>query len=287
MVFLTGDLGFAALEPLRERMGERFINCGVAEQNMVTVAAALASEGLEVWVYSIAPFCYARPFEQIRNDICAHRLPVTLLGNGGGFGYGVMGGTHHALEDCGVLLTLPHMRVLAPAFDEDVAAAIAEAGNSADPCYLRLGRGEPPGGYVPPPFAPWRRLQPGGGPVVLALGPLAGVALKALRAAAVDAELWAVGALPLPPGGPPAAFRSAIAMGRPLIVYEEHVRHGALGSLIADWLLHEGLAVRHYRHLAVELQAPAARYGSQAWLRRSHGIAPEHLVAAVQEACAG
>ena len=104
MVFLTGDLGFAALEPLRDAMGPRFINCGVAEQNMVSVAAALASEGLEVWVYSIAPFCYARPFEQIRNDICLHRLPVRLLGNGGGFGYGVMGATHHAVEDCGVLL---------------------------------------------------------------------------------------------------------------------------------------------------------------------------------------
>ena len=150
--------------------------------------------------------------------------------------------------------------------------------------YLRLGRGEPPGGYVPPPFAPWRRLQTGNGPVVLALGPLAGAALKALRGATVEAELWAVGALPLPSGGPPAAFRSAVAAGRPLIVYEEHVRHGALGSQIADWLLHEGLAVRHYRHLAVQPQAPVERYGSQAWLRRSGGIAPEHLVAAVQEA---
>ncbi len=84
MVFLTGDLGFMALEPLRESLGERFINAGVAEQNMVSVAAALAREGMEPWVYSIAPFCYARPFEQIRNDITFHKLPVKLIGNGGG-----------------------------------------------------------------------------------------------------------------------------------------------------------------------------------------------------------
>ena len=107
MVFLTGDLGFNALEPLRAAMGDRFINAGVAEQNMVTVAAALAAQDLEVWVYSIAPFVYARPFEQIRNDICFHHRPVTLIGNGGGYGYGVMGPTHHAIEDYGALLTLP------------------------------------------------------------------------------------------------------------------------------------------------------------------------------------
>src|ERR1700733_13149723 len=89
-VLLTGDLGFMALEPLKEAMGERFINAGVAEQNMITVGAALAAQKLEVWIYSIAPFIYARPFEQIRNDICFHHLPVKLIGNGGGYGYGVM-----------------------------------------------------------------------------------------------------------------------------------------------------------------------------------------------------
>src|SRR6185437_15512328 len=90
MVFLTGDLGFMALEPLKAAMGDRFINAGVAEQNMVLVAAALAREGFDAWAYSIAPFCYARPFEQIRNDVCFHTLPVKLIGNGGGYGYGVM-----------------------------------------------------------------------------------------------------------------------------------------------------------------------------------------------------
>src|SRR6516165_12065869 len=109
MIFLTGDLGFMALEPLREAMGEGFVNAGVAEQNMITVAAALAAQNLEVWIYSIAPFMYARPFEQIRNDICFHNLPVKMIGNGGGYGYGVMGPTHHAIDDYGALLTLPGM----------------------------------------------------------------------------------------------------------------------------------------------------------------------------------
>ena len=127
VIFLTGDLGFMALEPLQEAMGERFINAGVAEQNMISVSAALARQGLEVWAYSIAPFCYARPFEQIRNDISFHNLPVNLVGNGGGYAYGVMGPTHHAIEDYGVLLCLPGMSVYVPVFDEDLPAVVARA----------------------------------------------------------------------------------------------------------------------------------------------------------------
>ena len=148
MRFLTGDLGFMALEPLQAAMGLRFINAGVAEQNMMSVAAGLARQHFEVWAYSIAPFCYARPFEQIRNDIAFHRLPVKLVGNGGGYGYGVMGPTHHAIEDYGVLLCLPNLSVFVPVFDEDLAAVVPRAGASERAAYLRLGRGEKPAGYV-------------------------------------------------------------------------------------------------------------------------------------------
>ncbi len=150
MVFLTGDLGFMALESLQQAMGERFINAGIAEQNMVSAAAALAREGMDVWAYSIAPFCYARPFEQIRNDVAFHNLPVKLIGNGGGYAYGVMGPTHHAIEDYAVLLTLPNMRAFIPVFDEDVGATINRAGSVPGPSYIRLGRGEVPHGYLAP-----------------------------------------------------------------------------------------------------------------------------------------
>ena len=123
-VFLTGDLGFQALEPLRTAAGPRFINAGVAEQNMVSTAAGLASTGLKPWVYSIAPFVYARPYEQVRNDVCMHDLPVTLVGNGGGFAYGALGETHHALGDYGALLCLENMHAFVPAFAADVPAVV-------------------------------------------------------------------------------------------------------------------------------------------------------------------
>src|SRR5512132_1728928 len=101
-VFVSGDLGYMALEKVIETYGERFINVGVSEQNMISVAAGLAYEGFIPWVYSIAPFAILRPYEQIRNDVCLHNLPVKIVGNGGGYGYGIMGATHHTLEDIAV-----------------------------------------------------------------------------------------------------------------------------------------------------------------------------------------
>ena len=95
-LFLTGDLGYNALEKFAATFPKRFLNAGVAEQNMVGMSAGMALAGYEPWVYSIAPFLAYRCVEQIRNDVCLHQLPVHIVGNGGGYTYGVMGPTHHA-----------------------------------------------------------------------------------------------------------------------------------------------------------------------------------------------
>ncbi|KMO35128.1 transketolase family protein [Methylobacterium aquaticum] len=276
LVFLTGDLGFGALEPLRDALGERFLNAGIAEQNMIGVAAALASEGLEPWTYTIAPFCYARAFEQIRNDVCFHRLPVRMLANGGGYGYGVMGPTHHALEDYGILSTLPSLRILVPAFDSDVAAVVEAAGRDPGPVYVRLGRGELPAGCTAPPYAPWRRLREGSGPVIVAVGPMAGVAWSALMSEAEDGpELWAVSELPLAMSPPPPAFVQALA-GRKLCVVEEHVAQGGLGQALAAWCLETGIAVAGFRPVTAA-GYPSGTYGSQGFHRRESGLDPDAL----------
>ncbi len=214
-IFLTGDLGFMALETLREALGERFLNAGVAEQNMISVSAGLARQGLRPWVYSIAPFLYARPFEQIRNDVCLHRLPVVLVGNGGGYGYGVMGATHHALEDYGTLLCLPDMHVYVPAFGQDVPAVIEHLFTVPHPAYLRLGLSEAPTGAAIPPYSPWRRLTTGPAGVILAMGPLVG-SLWAECLQLPEGErptLWVVSELPWTevPGVPGRRRQSAPA----------------------------------------------------------------------------
>src|SRR4051794_5962777 len=121
LVFVTGDLGYLAFEGLAQAYGERYVNAGVAEQNAVSLAAGLARAGHLPWVYSIAAFAVLRPYEQIRDDVCLHKLPVKLVGNGGGYGYGVMGPTHHALEDVGALRALPNMKLYLPLVAADLA----------------------------------------------------------------------------------------------------------------------------------------------------------------------
>ena len=284
MVFLTGDLGFMALEPLQKALGARFINAGVAEQNMVSVAAALARQDLEVWVYSIAPFCYARPFEQIRNDITFHNLPVKLVGNGGGYGYGVMGPTHHAIEDYGVLLTLPNMTVYIPVFDEDIDAVIARAGASSHPAYIRMGRGEPPKGYTVPAYAPWRQLTSGSGPVVIAVGPLAGTYIAAIERMPEQSRpnLWAIAELPIALNPIPTELMSQIENSLGLCVAEEHVRHGGFGSDLLLYLADKNIAVHGFRHLYARAHH-FERYGSQNFLRRQSALDVDSLLAVLKD----
>lgn len=284
MVFLTGDLGFMALEPLQAAMGERFINAGVAEQNMVSVAAALARQELEVWVYSIAPFVYARPFEQIRNDVTFHNLPVKLIGNGGGYGYGVMGPTHHAIDDYGALLTLPNISVYVPVFDEDMDAVIAQAGASNRPAYIRMGRGERPNGYVVPAYAPWRQLTHGNGPVVIAVGPLAGTYIESFNnlRTEIRPNLWAVAELPIEQSPMPGELITQIEDSLALCVAEEHVQHGGAGSELLLYLASRGIAVPRFRHLYARAHH-FDRYGSQNFLRYQSELDAGSMLAAVLE----
>jgi transketolase len=284
MVFLTGDLGFMALEPLQAAMGNRFINAGVAEQNMVSVAAALAKQDFEVWAYSIAPFIYARPFEQVRNDIAFHNLPVKLIGNGGGYGYGVMGPTHHAIDDYGSLLTLPNMSVYVPVFDEDMDAVIARAGSSNSPSYIRMGRGEPPKGYKVPGYAPWRQLTNGSGPVVIAVGPLAGTYIEAFETMPIEQRpnLWAVSELPIERFPPPDVLLSLIRNRSIVCVAEEHVRHGGFGSDLLLYLAMLGIATRRFEHLYARAHH-FDRYGSQGFLRRQSRLDVESMLAVLAE----
>jgi transketolase len=277
-VFLTGDLGFRALEPLRDALGARFINAGVAEQNMISVAAGLARNGLRPWAYSIAPFIYARPFEQVRNDVCLHGLPVVLVGNGGGYGYGVMGATHHALEDYGVLLTLPRMRVEIPAFDADLPAVVARLFEADGPRYLRLGLSEEPRGWKPPAFAPWRKLTTGEGATIVAVGPLAGALWGPLSELSIDIRpnLWALGELPI--DAFPEELRSDLVVSKLLCVIEEHVAHGGVGGMLAARLLETECIPTRFVHRAA-LGYPSGRYGSQKYHRRECGLDPESVIA--------
>ena len=279
-VFLTGDLGFNALEPLRASMTDRFINAGVAEQNMVCVAAGLAHTGFRPWVYSIAPFVYARPFEQIRNNISLTGLPVTLVGNGGGYGYGVMGATHHALEDYGVLLTLANLRVLIPAFDSDLAPIIDALMAATYPSYLRLGVAELSDGFEPPSYASWRHLVQGGGATLLVTGPIVGGIIGEVRkmAFANRPSVWLVSELPFQEV--PSAFLEDVQRSGYLSVVEEHVKNGGLGQMICHHLMSISVTVPKFSHHFAQGYV-SGLYGSQRYHRRESQLDPSTVLAAL------
>jgi transketolase len=245
---------------------------------MISVAAGLAKTGLRPWAYSIAPFIYARPFEQIRNDVCLPDLPVVLVGNGGGYGYGVMGSTHHALEDYGTLLALPNLRVFIPAFDADVSSMIDALMDFPHPAYLRLGLSELPNDFVPPTYSAWRRLLAGNGPTILVTGPLAGglVAASLRLAESCRPSLWLVSELPI--NGVPAEFVGDLDRSGHLIVVEEHVAQGGLGQMIGHYLLSHGIAVPRFTHHCAKGYV-SGLYGSQKFHRKECGLDAESILA--------
>ena len=244
----------------------QYFNVGVAEQNMIGVAAGLAREGFKVFVYSIAPFCYARPFEQIRNDICFTNLPVCLVGNGGGYAYGHMGPTHHALEDCAVMNALG-VRVLTPAFNEDLSAMLSEV---SSPTYLRLGYDVRPKETKVPGYASWRQVLSGEQGAIVALGPLAGEAWHALLEIPCNERpsIWAV--TEFKSNDIPEFFLAQI-VGKRLYIIEEHVAEGGLGMFVALKMAHLGIQVLSFTH-RYALRYPTGRFGSQDYHRAQCGL---------------
>jgi transketolase len=180
---LTGDLGFGVVEKFAEEFPNQFLNAGVAEQNMMGMAAGLADSGKLPFVYSIANFPTFRCLEQIRNDVCYPELPVTVVSIGAGLAYGTLGYSHHAVEDLAVMRALPGMRVLSPCDPQEVEAAVALIIKEPAPTYLRLGKnGEPKlGSDRGQLLKSTYTLREGKRVLVLATGSVAGEVLRAVE----------------------------------------------------------------------------------------------------------
>ncbi len=142
IMLLTGDLGFSVFEDFAKEFPNRFINCGVMEQSMISIAAGLALDGKKPYVYSIIPFATMRPFEQIRNDVCYQNLNVKIIGIGAGFLYGAFGSTHHAIEDIAILRPLPNLTILSPADANETKALVLQSYQKSGPTYIRMVKAE-------------------------------------------------------------------------------------------------------------------------------------------------
>ena len=269
IVFLTGDLGFMALENIKNAIGERFINVGVSEQNMISVAASLAYEGLSPICYSIAPFIVFRPAEQIRLDVCLHNLNVKIVGNGGGFGYGIMGATHHAIEDIAVLSSFQHMRCYIPFCNEDVEGVVDRMFSYNGPSYLRLGFGVKPGEMVIPPALPIRKVCEGSKITIIGLGPVLLNAYEALKNFEKNtADVFVVSEVPVLEFS--EELQESIRKTKKLIIIEEHVKRGGLGEHIASLLMEKGISCE-FIHMYVTGYVNGL-YGNQVYHVEENGM---------------
>ena len=272
MVFITGDLGYMALEKVQQKFGENFINAGVAEQNMVTVGAAMAHEGFIPWLYSISPFVTLRPYEQIRNDACLHDLPVKIVGNGGGYGYGIMGATHHNIEDIGAMRLLPNMQVYVPFTASDVEQAIGQMLKDPHPNYLRLNVGAKIKGEVGP-FSQWRKIRSGSKGTVVGTGPV----LENLcnLEIADDLEIWVVSVFPLK-NIPAELIQSVNATGK-LITIEEHAGECGLRETLSYHIMN-GLT-RPIKMLALSANGYiSGKYGDQKFHQAENNLGGDGLL---------
>lgn len=275
IVFLTGDLGFMALEGVKEILGERFINAGVAEQNMVTMAAALAYEGFLPFVYSISPFITLRPYEQLRNDVCLHNLPVKVIANGGGYGYGIMGGTHHNIEDIGSMRILPNMKVFVPFTKADVHTALKEMADDGAPNYLRLNLASTREDISD--FSQWRKIKTADGKakaILIGTGTVVDNLFK-LPAPLLDSlEIWLLSKFPA--HDIPSELADNVSTIKNVITMEEHQGQCGLHETLASLLLKQ-LQVPIQYHTLYATGYPGGKYGSQQWHLEENNLAGKNL----------
>lgn len=267
-VFITGDLGFNALEKVQKISDTRFINAGVAEQNMVGVAAGLAYKGMETFVYSIAPFVTFRCLEQIKIDVCIHNLPVYIIGNGGGYGYGIMGATHHAIEDIACLSALPNMVCFIPAFSEDVSFCLDKILERKKPSYLRLGLGKSYPTKID--ISLINEIIRCDDPqlTIIVLGPVVHNVIEAVMGNP-NISLFTI--LTIPILEMDDNLLSSIEKSKKVLVVEEHVLRGGLAEYLLGILVKQKIRFEEYEMINAQ-GYPSKLYGNQAFHQEESGL---------------
>lgn len=237
IMLITADLGFSVIEKFKERFPNRYINVGIAEQNMATVAAGLALEGNTVFIYSIGNFPTLRCIEQIRNDICYHNANVKILAVGSGFAYGTLGMTHHATEDLAIMRALPNMKVFTPCDSISAEAIAQDICKINGPCYVRLERGGEPEIFSQNEkfeIGKLKEIRKGYDIAVITIGTVINEAIKAadiLREQNNYISVYSVYSLK------PIDKEQILEIAKKynyIITVEEHQITGGLGSIIAE-----------------------------------------------------
>lgn len=280
LVLLSGDIGNKLFDKFKAIDSRRFFNCGVAEANMMGVAAGLALCGLRPVVYTITPFTTTRCFEQIRVDACYHEAPVIIVGTGSGLSYAELGPTHHSLEDMAILRTLPGMRVIAPCDASELRLALKAALSENGPVYIRIGKkGEPAIHATMPEFQIGRSIVVSSGTDValLCAGTVMNEVVEAARLLAdqgISAEVVSFHTVkPLDVD----YLANAFARFRLVATIEEHGCIGGLGAAVAEWRADNDAATPLLRFGTPD--EFMHEVGSQTYARTKYGLRADAIAA--------
>ncbi|MBD1882908.1 transketolase C-terminal domain-containing protein [Microcoleus vaginatus] len=282
--FIGSDLGFGTLQKFKEEMPERFLMEGVNEANIVGMAAGLALEGKIVYVNTIATFLSRRCFEQIVLDLCLHNVNVRLIANGGGVVYAPLGPTHLAIDDIGILRTIPRMTIVAPADEAEMGRLMPETVDYRGPIYIRLGKGNEPiltTDEIPFQIGKAIPMREGTDALIITTG----VTLKAALDAAANLSKQGLEAAVLHVHTVKPLDSDAIlkyAADVPVIVtIEEHTLMGGLGSAVAELVAEANFnPAKRFKRIGIPDVFPE-QYGSQESLMALYGLTAEKLAAAV------
>ena len=281
---IVGDLGYSVIEEFAERFPDQFLNAGVAEQDMIGIAAGMSMTGRVVFTYSIGNFGTLRCLEQIRNDVCYHNANVKVVSVGGGLAYGNLGVTHHASEDVAILRALPNMTVVAPGDPVEAGLATRALVEQDGPAYLRLGKaGEPVVHQDEPRYELGRAitLRDGGDLTLIASGSM--LATTAAVAEQIAAKGLSVRVLSMHTIKPldREAVVAAATQTKLVFTLEEHSVEGGLGGAVAEVLaeLEPGHAPLKRIGLRPEFNKVV---GDQKYLKALHGLDEEGVMKTIQ-----
>lgn len=280
IVLLSGDIGNRLFDRYKQQHPQRFLNCGVAEANMISMAAGMALSGLRPIGYTIAPFITTRCLEQIRVDVCYHEAPVIIVGVGAGLSYASLGGTHQSCEDIAHLRVLPNMTVVCPGDAVEVRQALRAAVAYDRPVYIRLGKkGEPVVHQRAPDFTIGKGIVLRSGEVVcvLSTGTMLPVAVEAARRLAGDGVSTQLVSLHTVKPLDEELLRDVASRFQLIVTVEEHSTLGGLGGSVAEWLSDRPLSkTRLIRVGTADTFLHGG--GGQDWARAHFGLTAEAIV---------
>ena len=283
IMLVTADLGFGIFDKYFERFPDRFLNVGVAEQNMIGISTGLALDGWKIFAYSIGNFSTLRCLEQIRNDACYHEANVNVVCSGGGFTYGNLGMSHHATEDISIMRALPGLTMVVPCDPFETRHAVRALVEKPGVGYLRIEKQVPintESSGIPYNLGKARRLREGSDVTIIGAG---GVVADALAAAEqlskhnISARVVSMHTLT-----PVDAeeIRDCAATTGVIVTIEENQVSGGLGGAVAEVCVETGIGVK-FKRLGLA-GVYSAIVGDQQFLRSHHGVDATAISAAVR-----